>query len=108
MKIIPIKFCGLKIITYLCIVFRSELAAKDTKIGANTQILTVKQKKMNTYHAVAMTIGPRRCSTRYMGEIQAETKPESTVKSTGTTDYYMDYFDTKEDAERFVADNAIG
>lgn len=63
---------------------------------------------MNTYHAVAMTIGLIRCSTRYMGKIQAETKPESTVKLIGTTDYYMDYFDTKEDAERFVADNAIG
>lgn len=62
---------------------------------------------MKTYHAVAMTIG-RSTTTRYMGEVQAETKPESTVKSTARADYYMDYFDTKEEAERFVAENAIG
>lgn len=55
-----------------------------------------------------MTIGPVRCTTRYVGEVQAEKKPESTVKSTGSTDYYMNYFDTQEEAERFVAENAIG
>lgn len=63
---------------------------------------------MKTFHAVAITIGPVRSTTRYVGEVQAEKKPESTVKSTGSTDYYMDYFDTQEEAERFVAENAIG
>lgn len=63
---------------------------------------------MNTYHAVSIIIGLRRCATRYMGEVQAEAKPENTVKSIGTTDYYMDYFDTQEEAEEFVEENSIG
>lgn len=61
---------------------------------------------MKTFHAVAMIVGPVRCTTRYVGEVQAEKKPESTVKSTRSTDYYMDYFDTQEEAEEFISENA--
>lgn len=60
---------------------------------------------MNTYHAVTTTVGEHGCFIKYAGEVQAETKPENSVKSTARADYYMDYFDTEEEAEEFIAEN---
>lgn len=60
---------------------------------------------MNTYHAVTTTVGEHGCFIKYAGEVQAEAKPENSVKSPARADYYMDYFDTKEEAEEFIAEN---
>ncbi len=62
---------------------------------------------MNTYHAVSMTVGERGTFIKYAGEVQAETKPENSMTSTARADYYMDYFDTKEEAEEFIAENEV-
>lgn len=42
-KIQRLKFCSSQNVCYLCNVFQMERAVKDTKFGADRQILTVKQ-----------------------------------------------------------------
>lgn len=58
---------------------------------------------MSTFYCVATTIRDNgRCSCSIVDSVEAETKPENKCKSTNRADYYTDWFETLEDAKRFV------
>ena len=43
-------------------------------------------------------------SANIVDVIEADECPEGSVRYVGRTDYYIDWFDSKESAEKFVAD----
>lgn len=61
---------------------------------------------MNTYYCVATTVfNSGKTIMNLVASQTAESRPENTFKSTNRADYYCDWFDTKEDAENFIAEN---
>lgn len=58
---------------------------------------------MRTFYCVATTIRDNgQCSCNIVCTVEAETKPENKCKSTSRADYYTDWFEMLEDAQRFV------
>ena len=59
-----------------------------------------------TWYGVQMVIYDDRPSTCLIADtVESDTKPENTCKSLKDRDVYMDYFASKEEAERYVAEN---
>lgn len=58
---------------------------------------------MKTYYCVATTIRDNAPVISHIVEtIEADKKPESTMKETSRYDYYTDWFESLEEAEEFV------
>lgn len=58
---------------------------------------------MRTFYCVATTVKDNgQCSCSIVDSVEAETKPENKCKSTSRANYYTDWFETLEDAQRFV------
>lgn len=58
---------------------------------------------MNTYYIVTSTFfDDGHSAIKQAGCVQAEKKPESAFKSSSRADYYVDYFDSAEEAINFV------
>lgn len=60
-----------------------------------------------TFYCVSTTIYDCGRTTLCISHVEAEEKPKNSFKSTPRADYYNDYFDTAEEAEKFYADNNI-
>lgn len=58
-----------------------------------------------TFYCVSMVIHDDLRTEMHISTVVADTKPENTSCSTSRADYYKDYFDTKEEAEKFYRDN---
>lgn len=58
-----------------------------------------------TYYVVSSVITETRASVHLAGTVKAAEKPETKFRSTNRADYYLDYFDTLEEAEKFCNDN---
>lgn len=62
---------------------------------------------MNTYYCVLSTFDDRGIAKGWLVEHRvAETRPENTMRETRHKDIYTDWFDTKEEAMRYLADFA--
>lgn len=58
---------------------------------------------MKIYYCVATTIkDDGRATQNLVEERTCETKPENKCKTTSRADYYLDWFDTLEEAQLFV------
>ena len=60
---------------------------------------------MNTYHVVVTKITDRRNTMRYGGIVKADTLPPCEFTSTAKADTYVDYFESKEEADLFIRTN---
>ena len=60
---------------------------------------------MNTYYKVVTHIFGRRSTIIYEGAVKAEERPRNTCEETWLVDIYEDYFDSEEEAKRFMEDN---
>lgn len=62
-----------------------------------------------TYYVVSTVISGTRSTIRstvnMAGTVKATEKPETKFRSTKLADYYLDYFDTLEEAEKFRNEN---
>ena len=60
---------------------------------------------MKTYHLVKTIIRDTHSIIRYEGVVESEEKPTNKFASSPKEDVYEDYFDTEEDALKFVREN---
>lgn len=60
-----------------------------------------------TFYCVSTTIYDSGRAALCINRVEAEKKPENTFKSTPRADYYNDYFNTAEEAEKYYTDNNI-
>lgn len=59
----------------------------------------------NTYYCVSNVITDDLKSNTHISTVEAETKPQSTFRSTNRADYYKDYFDSLAEAEQFIEES---
>lgn len=58
---------------------------------------------MKTFYCVSTVVRDNgQCSCNIVDAVESEMKPENKCKSTSRADYYTDWFETLEDAQRFV------
>lgn len=57
---------------------------------------------MKKFYCVCTTVQDDRISAGFVDEIEAEKKPESTMKSTRDKDVYCDWFDDLAEARRYI------
>lgn len=57
---------------------------------------------MKKYFAVATTITDRGVSCNLIASEEAVIKPQSTFRTTSRADYYVDWFESEEEAQRFI------
>lgn len=69
--------------------------------------METKKTTRRQFYAVLTTITDTKSTATLMGMVRAEDKPEGEFKSTNRADYYIDYFNTKEEAQRFIEVNDI-
>lgn len=69
--------------------------------------METKETKKREFYAVLTTITDTKSTVTLLGKVMAEAKPENEFKSTNRADYYKDYFNTKEEAEKFMNENDI-
>lgn len=88
----------------VCLIFALSFSGKTrTNIAkSDKKTITKKKKSMKKYFAVATTITDRGVSCNLIATEEAVIKPQSTFRTTSRADYYVDWFDSEEDAQRFI------
>ena len=67
--------------------------------------LNTNDMEEKTFFVVSTVITGSKASVRLAGTVSATEKPETKFRSTSRADYYLDYFDSLEEAEKFCEEN---
>lgn len=94
------KSLGVDIVDFYC-----NITKKNEKVLASLPICDGSVYK--TYYCVATTIPDRGKSViSLVNTMLSKEKPSNSFKSTSRADYYLDWFDTEEEAKDFIDKNS--
>lgn len=90
---------GVDLVEYWC-----DITKKHERLLSNVPIC--KGNPMKLFYCVSTIVSPSGTTFRYIDVSKlAEERPANSFESTYKGDCYLDWFDSKEEAEKFIAEN---
>lgn len=86
----------------------TKVVEKTKKANSKNQVKNTRPMKKQTFYAVATTIfDDGRVIVRLAGTAEDYVKPKNKYHSTARADRYVDWFESKAEADEFVANNTL-